>query len=277
MKNSSRVEGFTIFETLIVLAVTTFLFVGAAAVISGRQANTQFSQGLRDVQSRVQTAISEVDSGSYVNNGNFDCSVSGTGPRITPGSTAQGSNEACLYLGKVLHMAVGASPPETANIYTIVGLRRDTTGAQVTSLAAAKPRLIAQGFGDPGTMPQSIDTITMPYGLTVSAMYYNNNPANRIGAVGFVSNVGMLATGDASQQVNVVPMLGTLPGQSQSSIVNATRLNLLAGAPAINPARGVQICLAGSRGDAQYGLITIGGQGRQLDVSLVNKTTANCQ
>src|SRR6187551_190361 len=107
MKGGRKSSGFTIVETLIVLAVTGGLFVAAAAMISGRQTRTEFEQSVRKIHAQIQQTINEASIGYYPNKNNFSCAAGGSGPIITAASPAsQGQNEGCMFLGKVMQFQV---------------------------------------------------------------------------------------------------------------------------------------------------------------------------
>src|SRR5688572_7392102 len=79
-------RGFTVIEVLIVMVVTGMLFVSAAILIAGRRAQTEFNQGIRQVQSQIQQVISEVATGYYPNPNTFRCTPGDSGPVLTSGT-----------------------------------------------------------------------------------------------------------------------------------------------------------------------------------------------
>lgn len=270
-------RGFTVVETLIVLAVTAFLFIGVATMINGRQRNAEFSQGVRDLQTQIQRFINETETGHYPLDTNFECRVSGSGPDIRPGANQQGQNSACLYLGRVMHFAVGATNPQEVNVYTLVGLR-EPGGNPATTWQQSRPRLFAQGSGDPATMPESIINFQMPRGMSVTAMYYNGSVTNPIAGVGFVSTLAPLGAADGTQQIAVVPITissGPNIGVTKADMVSRVSTIMASAAPVRNPSGGVQICVAGGVPNL-WGLITIGGASRQLTVSTQMRSNAQC-
>lgn len=276
MKGGLSVRGFTIIETLIVLAVTGGMLVIAITFIGGRQNRTQFAQGMRDMESRLQQVIGDVSNGYYPNDGNFKCQGAAS-PVLTPGgSTEQGANKECIFLGKAVQFAVDAADSPTFNVYSIVGLREKPSGGSVGSLSEAQPRLIARGTSDPASVPDIFDTGQLRYGITVSpnGMLSNGNP---IGAVGFVGRLGaQLGADDTSQQVDLLAFTATSLGQSAPDAIDDIKNNLRAmPASAVNPNSGVTICL-NSNGSQQSGLISIGGAGRKLLVTVTMKETLNC-
>lgn len=278
MKGGSPKRGFTIIETLIVLAVTGGLFIMAAALISNRQNKAQFSEGIRDVESRIQQIISEVSTGYYPNNGNFRCTEQADGPRLENVGGTQGTNEDCIFLGKVMHFAVDSDDSSQVNVYSLVGLREKVSSSDlVDSLTDARPRLVAEGNSDPdGTIPNVFDIVRVPYGLTVEWMRYNGT--NTAAAVGFVSRLGAsLGDDDTSQQIDLLVIpgpAGTDKGETQLNTVDRVKTSVRT-SPVVNPPGGVKICLR-SGGTEQSAIISIGGSGRQLSVSTSVKNNTTC-
>lgn len=277
MKRSSGVEGFTILETLIVLAVMGFLLLGAALLIANKQNSTQFSQGVGDVASQLQKVINEVSAGVYPDYGNLTCTAPvgfSAPPILTTGSATHGTNQACMFLGKAIQFSVGSPGSAVFNTYSIVGLRANANGP-VTSVAAAHPRVVAESASDPpGAVPDQFATSTMPYGLSVSYIHYNGAQNTR--SIGFIPELTSLGADDASQKIDLVAIPGTNPGDSKLN--GADHINTsLSALPAadINPSGGVSICL-NSGSTNQSALIQIGSGGRDLSVSSVIKDSPNC-
>lgn len=266
--------GFTIVETLVVLAVTGFLFAMAVLLIAGKQDATQFSHAVREVQSQVQQSFNEVSTGYYQNTGNLKCVKSFTGPVLSSTVTELGTNKGCIYLGKVLQFDIAGSDPEQYNVYTLVGLRDEGAGT-LLNLVATKPRVVAKGTTEMATsIPDNMyDTRTLLNGLTVTKMYYDDNPANAIGAVAFASSIGSLGASDNSQQVNVVAIPATQLNRSKADGV--TQINAGLAASVINPPNGVQICFR-SGGTDQSALMKIGGGQRLSSVELTIMGTVDC-
>jgi type II secretory pathway pseudopilin PulG len=269
---SRKSHGFTIIETILVLTVSSGLLVAAATIINGRQAATQFSQGIQQVAAELQQNMNDVSNGYYKNDGSIQCTQGIGGPILKTVATNQGTNKDCVYLGKVLQFAVGTST-DTYNSYTVVGL-----SSGITTLASAKPRLVAQTTAEaaapPPQVPDVFEAHTMPFGLTAINMYYGTNPAaNIVGAVGFIAHVGSAGT---TGQVDVAAIPGTLLGMQKGAAVAAinTHLSTLPVA-AVNPSGGVHICLQ-SGGTKQSALLTIGGGGKQLTVDFSVKSNQVC-
>ncbi|HSH18092.1 MAG TPA: type II secretion system protein [Candidatus Saccharimonadales bacterium] len=290
MKRGARRAGFTIIETLIVLAITGGMFVSAAVMISGRQASTQFSQGVRDIESQIEQAMNEVSNGYYLSTQAIDCTNTGPngGPLIRSSGDLdkiQGTNKECTFIGKVMQFAVAnddGSPtdPERFNIYTVVGIRTTSDLSGTEGLAPAKPRLLAREASEStSATPDMFEDRKLPYGLTVVDMYYGpdaNDNSRKIGAVGFTSGLGSLSGADVSQQVNIlaIPTVGNGLHLTKGDGVEAINKEL--GTATTNPDAGVHICLK-SGGTKQSARLSIGGSGRQSGVVATITDSENCQ
>ena len=270
-----RQHGFTVVEVLIVLAVTGALFLSATTLISGRQAQTAFDQGIRQIQSQIQQAISDVSNGYYPSRNSIQCAAGAGGPVITPGSSGQGSNAGCVFIGKVMQFDVQNSAPEQFIAYSLAGLQQNSAGNDVSSLAEAKPLVIAPSSGAP-TTPDETTAARLENGLTTYSMKANGL---NIGAVGFVStlaqfNGALLSSG--SQQVQLVAVPGT--SLNATELATAQQINsVMASLPAadVNPLGGVQICFVSGTTN-QSGLITIGANNSTLSVTLAVKGNKTC-
>jgi type II secretory pathway pseudopilin PulG len=284
--------GFTIVETMIVLAVTGALFVVIAASLTGRQNAAEFTHAIQSVQSQLQQVVDQVPDGNFPDQ-SVACSKGGGAP-VFAGGGSQGTNNECIFLGKAIQFHVqnaGGISTEQYQVYTIAGL--NTQGTTAAPFAAAVPRVVQVG-GQYSTYSTAVD---LEYGLqTVWMRAPDIKPlcitkACSIGAVAFLmepGQAGNTGTGYSSgaQQVDLVPIestlldenLNTAVGQIESSsgVGGLGDVNLLTEAP-INPAQGVQICFASGTTN-QSGLITIGSTGRQLAVKLdVKSGNTLCQ
>lgn len=269
--------GFTIVETLIVLAVTGGLFVAIAATLAGRQNAAEFTHAIQNAQAYVQQVVDQVSEGFYPNAANFTCADSGGSVQIAAGTAGQGTNAGCVFLGKVIQFGVHGTDPEQYQVYTVAGLRGPAAGAS-SPFQNVDPTVVGVG----GSYSAYSTAYALEYGLKTA---WVRSGGTDIGAVGLLMEPGSLDASSGSgytsgaQQVDLVPLPGTSLGQTQAQ--SATAINnrlrdptLTADAP-INPAGGVQICLASGTTN-QSGLITIGGTGRQLRVKLDIRSNTTC-
>jgi prepilin-type N-terminal cleavage/methylation domain-containing protein len=274
MKVGRKQRGFTIVETMIVLAVSGALFLVAAVAISGRQARQEFSQSIEDARSQIQTVVNEVGTGFYPSMSNLSCTAGAAGPVFSGTVTAQGENAGCISLGKAIQFDVAGTNPEEMNVYTVAGLQRTSAGVEVSTLAETRPKVIAPSTSDPAT-PNITNNKKLLYGLTISRMT-DLNTGNSIGAVAILNSLAQ--TGDegllsGSTQLKAYPIAGTALNATAQAGAQAINNNLTTATPAIT--RGVEICFV-SAGTNQSGLITIGGGSRQLSVTLQIKSNRTC-
>ena len=274
MKGGKKAQGFTIMETLIVLAVTSTLFVIIAATLSGRQQRTQFEQAANDIRAQIQQVINDVGTGFYPSTNNFSCSAGAFGPVIAPGSTTQGENTGCIFLGKAMQFKVGTDA-SAYNIFPIAGLQRTTAGLEVATYAEARPKALSPSVSD-SSVPDVVEKKKLQYGLTTYSMTYgaSNTP---IGMFAIVNSLATYSSGtlvSSSQQLNIVPVSGSGLNASQATAAESINTNL-ASSPT-NPAGGIKICFA-SAGSNQSGLVTIGPTSAgQLSVTLSIKANTSC-
>ena len=274
---TKKAAGFTIVETLIVLAVTMALFISAVALVSGQQNRVQFSQSVNDIKTNIQKTINEIGAGYYPNTGNMSCSGGGGVLTIAAGSTAQGSNTGCIFLGKAIQFGVGSTDPQQYIVHSIAGLQ-DNTG----TLASARPKDIAPGLttNNSFNFPNFSEVDTLHNGLTAYSMRYIQGPTStNISAVAFVSQLGSYNSSSdlmsGTQQIDLVPVVGSgTVGSSTSTGVSDAINNNLATSP-VNPSGGVEICFQ-SGTTKQSGLVKIGGNGRTLSVTLDIKGSKDC-
>lgn len=181
--------GFTIVETMIVLAVSGGLFLIAALYINGKQAKTEFQVGVRDVQTKIQQVINEVNSGYYPTS-DFNCSTGGIGGNLTistPGSTAQGSHDKCIFAGKTLVIS-----QDTIQIFTLAGQRSVPDGGtdrDVRTPQEAHITAIAPATGVNTSAPPNVtEKYVLPDALTFTGKYAVTGESQTTFAFSFMSS-----------------------------------------------------------------------------------------
>lgn len=269
MGGVQKASGFTIVETLIVLAVTSALLVAAMSLINGKQAKTEFQTGMNSLRQQFQQIINETSSGYYPNNSTFRCQPSvGSPVRILSGSNAVGTNGGCIFLGKVVHLGAEGS----AEKYTVFSLAANRTfnGKEVTTYTDARPTAIARAVSYNTTAPNDLLVKSnTPYGLAFAWGRGDNSPPPPIGtpagpfAIAFLSSLATYnATGDTnalisnSQQFGLHGFIGpwVTYNTTQWAANNIDNEASFSGSyPSLTKAR---MCFA-SGGTNQSGLITI--------------------
>jgi len=135
MRGGNKYSGYTIIEVLIVLAISSFMFVIASQFISGKAADTSFRTGVNEMASRIQDAIDQVSNGQYTDQ-QVKCSVTGSVFTFTANSGSQGNSQDCIFIGK--YFAFTADDTKYP-LYTIAG-KTVNDG----SYASANPQIISQ-------------------------------------------------------------------------------------------------------------------------------------
>jgi prepilin-type N-terminal cleavage/methylation domain-containing protein len=262
-------RGFTIIETLIVVAIMGFMLSVAVLLVAGQQRKVEFTQAVQEIRSAIEQVITETAAGYYPNAGNVQCAVSGGALSISTGAgTAQGSNTGCVFLGKAMQFGVSGTDPQEYVTHIVAGLQ-DNQG----TLATAKPTAVdIAGTRVTGTLRNGLRAISMKYVVGAAK--------TDIGAVAFLNGLGSYNGGQlvsGTQQMMLVPVTssGTVPNTTVPGVVSAINTQLKNADSLINPADGVQICFQ-SAGTNQSGLITIGSSGRNLSVKLDIKSTTDC-
>lgn len=274
MKRRLGASGYTVLEVMIVLAVSGTLMVSALALISGQRQKTEFQQALKDVEGQINDVINDVSTGYYSNTGNFTCvkDVGSGRPRLqSSASDTQGSNNDCIFIGRVMQFAENGSSGEKYNIFNVVGLRQALNGGTLTNsqtIAQTVPTAMAPGTsGVTSNYPSSTENKRLQYGLSLRSIRVG---AQSYGAVGFFGSlVPINSTGgnllSGAQTVQLIPIPNTALDATAPATVD--RINALDTASLnVNPTSGVVLCFQ-SGGTNQYGLITIGSNARRLSTT----------
>ena len=292
MKRMQRAGGFTIIETLIVLAITSALFMAVVVTLSGRRARTEFSQSMQDIRSRIQQVVNDVGSGYYPALKDAHCidTANGQGTAVAPGTAKivtggaeQGTSSGCVFLGKVMQFGIAGGQLEQVRIYTAFGVRRDANG-EVAPDAALKRYINAR----PAVSALAADTSNLLHGIKIRDMYYGS-PRKDIAAFAVVKSLGSYsmssgALQSGSTQINIIPIVNTTLGATPDpdTTINAINVNDRTNKPGqgladgeVNPSGGIKMCFV-SGGSNQSGLIEIGGSSRQFTVSLTMKENKTC-
>ncbi|HVX58894.1 MAG TPA: prepilin-type N-terminal cleavage/methylation domain-containing protein [Candidatus Saccharimonadales bacterium] len=153
--------GYTVIEVMIVLAITGVLFGSAVMVFNGQQAKTSLSQNMYDFASKLQSYVTEVNSGVYDNSQTYGCSISGG--KATLSTTSPGTNNDCLFVGRAIQLIPNSSD---VYVYTIIGNRNlynggNDTGKTAQSLEDTNPQVASAA----GTMVM-VDKYSFPSDLS---------------------------------------------------------------------------------------------------------------
>lgn len=286
-------SGFTIVETLIVLAVTGILFVSAVLLISGRQAKTEFVTSINSFQQQLQQIINETASGYYPNNGDFRCSGASHPVTLLGGANQQGTNSGCLFLGKAVQFGLGAgNAASQLGVIPMVGNQYVSGSESITTLAEAVPRAAY----DATVAPNSVETLPLQYGLKVAT---SNTACGAVGGMCYTplsggaplatgiaaflagDNTGAIATAassgtgvrSGSQQLSLYAVKSSQPNNSYGTATTKIGNVVTPGTSGLDGAKSISLCVASGTTANQTGLITIDDG---LHVTLVIKGNATC-
>ena len=280
-------RGFTILETLIVLAVTGTLFFSAVALINGRQNKTQFQTAINNLQQQIQQIINETQSGYYGDNSSYNCSSSGG---LRPTLTLSPSNPSgeCIYLGKFIQFGTSSDSSQIV-VYPMVGGARNAVSLN-TNVIATHPVAIAPSstLGQfnkvDGTQSFQLEqglTVAGDSGLTPSSYFYSATPPHvrhRTGAIGIMvgDNTSTIAVQDVggyksgSLQLTMYGVKNSFKDMPRQAMTDS--LNTLVPMSLLLPASEASICIASGTTN-QSGLISINAG---LAVTLAIKTGLTC-
>ena len=179
MRGGNKYSGYTIIEVLIVLAISSFMFVIASQFISGKAADTSFRTGVNEMASRIQDAIDQVSNGQYTDQ-QVACSVVGSVFTFTANSGSQGNSQDCIFIGKYFAFSAGDTKYP---LYTIAG-KTVNDG----SYASANPQIISQ-FTYKNVIPQGLKPYVPKYfGFAQSLGSYSGSYSSGAQSLKIVTN-----------------------------------------------------------------------------------------
>lgn len=183
-------HGYTIVEVLIFLAVSALLFGSTMVLLSGRQQRAQFSDTVRDFETRLIDIANDVSNGYYQSTGNVTCdaalaiSMAGTNDK-------QGTNSDCIMLGRAIKLGYdGAQGKEDFGVYTLVG-KRQVADKDVKNLNESDLKLLWVQGND--TANESLrERRAIGFGVTISCVAIGSSCApgsNANGAIAFITKL----------------------------------------------------------------------------------------
>lgn len=278
--------GFTMVEVMIVLAVTSLMFISAVAFINGRQNRTQFTTAINLLQQQLQQIINETANGYYPQTTSFSCTRGSAAPPVLTNQSAadrQGQNPDCIFLGKVIQFApdISGTTEEPYIIYPIIGNRLGSTNTSEASMlydspagTATFPEAAARGTGTNTTLTSATTQASLTQGLTVTGMWYGTSSSQTTSTFGIISslpNPSGAGVASGTQTMGLYTVASTALHQTPEYTADAIFAGKITSAP-LQIVNSVSICLA-SGTTKQWGLITIG----QRDASVASNLAVDLQ
>lgn len=172
--------GYTFVEVMIVLAVSSLMFVAAMIAVGGQQNETGFTLAMQDLNSKIQNYVSQVKTSDGFDLSSYNCSPSSTnGYPVLNTPTDSGD---CVYLGLAIQAVTGTSSIYT---YNVIGNRTTYNGATNTGQLAdmidnSNPAPAADTNGN----FVAVDTYRLSAGATVTKASLNSDKTNTYNLVG---------------------------------------------------------------------------------------------
>ena len=271
---TERQKGYTILEVLIFIAVSSAMLMMAVAAFSGRQADVEFTQAVRDLESRIQDTINDVSTGYFFNSGKYTCTAGASGVTVVESglSDKQGESDDCLFIGKAIQFAP-SSGNNQMTAFTIVGARKiysgANAGADVSSVAESKPAVV-----DGATQ-----TTNLQWGMRITKAFVDTASSPNVGTVGFFSSFSK-SIGDSEvsngQAIKYAAIPSTSIGQTNAQASGRLESTNYSAAGLFSLNNRIKICLQ-SGGNNKKAVIIIGGSGKTtVESNFTDAETAAC-
>ncbi len=254
MISVSQDNGYTVFEALIFIVISSFIFISAWGLFSGRQDQTQYQQAIRELDGHVQAMLNDVSTGYFPRQDNFSCTDSSNPDRvnITSGGTGQGTNQACMFLGKFMEFN-DTTDEWRMTVTTIAGLRPELGSRWDDVVSEAKLTPV----NDPGGVSLN-EARSFAWGLSLVDIVDNSGaPVHGFGALsdtGNANNSGEIRSGN--RNISLYKLTSPIsPGAGAFT------------PEPVGPDDAIYLCLEGPSGDRK-GVIIIGKDGRQLSTTI---------
>jgi hypothetical protein len=255
-------------EVMIFLAVSGVMFIVAAGFINGKQSNSEFRQGMNEINSNIQQVINDVSNGVYPTGGDFACQASASGAVTFGGPVkALGTNKGCAFMGKIMQFALSGTDSQGYNTYTVVGRQfqtDDSTLLPPANFNEAHPVAVTGSGLSAGSQNLTVRQ-DLKWGVRVDQIY-NGDTSHPVGAIGFFAGFASNQSGDLASGAST-PIAVAIPNSQlnqSSNAIDSWVSGLSTATLDTNP--DITMCFRGSGG--QYGRLNVGSsdnvQGQRL-------------
>jgi len=188
MRGGKNKTGYTITEVLIVLAISSAMFLVANSFISGRVSETAFRTGVNEMASRIQDVMDQVSNGQY-NDRPVSCTVTGGIVTISDGNVSQGTNRQCSYAGKLFRFTSGQN---SYILDTIAGQLTTDSAPNYTGLTPINKFQVTQNVAG-GLTPKTSSSATYTFGFLLNPSQSSSGNSDNVWLVN--SSYTRIATG----------------------------------------------------------------------------------
>lgn len=271
--------GYTILEAMIFLVVSAGLFVLIYPNYASRQRNIQFTQSVRELDSKIQDAINDVATGYFPDTSTVNCTVADQQPAtqlqlsLSAGSQ-QGTRRACVFLGKALNFDGNGN----LNIFTVVG-KRQVNSENVENLNEAKPKAVHPTPAD-NTIPSLTENYALRWGLKTKKIVILNTP----GPIPLNTFVVTTKLNGNNRQSDIIP-IGGVNNMNESKELVANDINsfyLVSNSSGNgwddsnkNRSGGLLLCLSDAGNDKQAAILVGGRAGIAKTEVVLEKDNIN--
>lgn len=154
--------GYTIVEVMIVLAISGTILASAIALFRGQRGETEFSQSMQDIASKIQFYVHGVGTDRELVTDQYTCILRGERPHLQDIQREQGTSQDCLFLGKAIQVEPDSSK---IFIYSVLGRRTKPIGGSgkrepVTTYEEANPTPIIDEIPDGADLTEEYNLAT---------------------------------------------------------------------------------------------------------------------
>lgn len=258
MKNKTG-AGYTLVETMIVLAISGLLAVSAFALVGGQRAKSEFTQAVRDFESKLVDVANDVAKGYFPNKGtNQQCIAGALGINFVPATENQGESEDCVFAGKVLAFNP-AGNERRFQVLTLASRRVARDNKEIVDISQLSNN-------DLRFVPNLDDPLPLLYGLRVKSVLADGNP---IGSFAFITSfAGKSDTGSltGAPDTDLKWLFSSSLGEDPFGTLQSTTSRNPTNYRTVTTANAIEICVEhGASG--RTARIILGRSGRQLSTT----------
>lgn len=276
MKSGGRAAGFTIVETMIVLAISAALLVAMMGMVVGQQAKARYKNSITAVTSDIESYIAQVASGRTVEQGGRNCTAAlNSGPRLDNATTiALGTKEQCTFLGRAIMFGTNGSNRSDAQQYVVHLLAGNRLSGGDNPMTLADLHLRAMATDGARNWPNMGETRSLQFGTEILFMRdQNNNPIAGFAIITPPSSNGS----DLGTIVPKIYPIGCVSTNCEKGLSPEEGVRAIEVALSNNTtvARGAKLCFV-SGGSNQSSLVEVGKGGSNASITTTGYNSRNC-